>query len=69
MLFLCSHLHCFWQEICCHTHFYSLLFTLISFKISSLSGVLNNLMMIYLGVVLFILLDLGFFEFIESEGF
>lgn len=60
-------LDCFWPEICCHPH-RSLLFTLISFKISSLSWVLNNLMKIYLGVVLFILLDLEFFEFIESEG-
>lgn len=59
---------CFWPEICCHPHLRSLLFTLISFRISSLSWVLNNLMKIDLGVVLFILLDLEFFEFIESEG-
>lgn len=65
MLFLCSHLIAFGQKSAVIPIALSSLYP--DFFQDFLSWVLNNLMKIYLGVVLFILLDLEFFEFIDLK--
>ena len=66
-----SDLHCSWWEICCRSYLLfscmsCVFFPLIIFRIFSLPLHLNNLIMMYFGVILFMLFCFGFAKILGS---